>query len=335
MTVGAHHRPGGGFRNPWATARTHGFLDFLKWTLVDRRRAPDRGRTEPHTFPVTRSAFVFPRAEPGSFTITWVGHSTFLVQVGGFNLLLDPIWSDRASPLRFAGPRRMVPPAVDFDGLPPIDAVVLSHDHYDHLDAPTVRRLVRRYPAIAWFAPLGVAKFLRARGARQVAECDWWQESAIGSLKLTCVPAQHFSGRRLDNRNATLWCGWAIRSAHHSVLFAGDTALHPAFALIAERSGPFDVAILPIGAYEPRWFMGAVHMNPDDCMIAIGHLREKVPGRRLVLVGGHWGTFKLTDEPVDEPPARMRANWRTAGLPEDDLWVMRHGETRTLTHSVE
>ena len=335
MAVGAHHLPGGGFRNPWATARTHGFLDFLKWTLVDRRRPSERGGTEPHTFPLTRSAFVFPRAEPGSFTITWVGHSTFLVQIGGYNLLLDPIWSDRASPLRFAGPRRMVSPAVDFDDLPPIDAVILSHDHYDHLDAPTVRRLIRRYPAIRWFTPLGVAKFLRARGAREVSEYDWWQESAIGSLKLTCVPAQHFSGRRLDNRNATLWCGWAIRSAHHSVLFAGDTALHPEFALIGEQSGPFDVAILPIGAYEPRWFMGPVHMNPDDCMIAIRLLREKAQGRRLVLVGGHWGTFKLTDEPVDEPPERMRANWRTAGLPEDDLWVMRHGETRTLTHSVE
>jgi len=118
------------------------------------------------------------------------------------------------------------------------------------------------------------------------------------------------------------------------VLFAGDTALHPEFGLIAARCGPFDAAILPIGAYEPRWFMGAVHMNPEDCLIAFGKLREGRNGKRLVLVGAHWGTFKLTDEPLDEPPARMRANWRAGGLPEDDLWVMQHGETRFLTQIV-
>jgi len=326
-----HHREGGGFINPWASARTHGFLDFLKWTLLERRRAPPGGRTEPATFPRAVPAFVFPRPEPSLLTVTWVGHSTFLLQVGGLNVLLDPIWSDRASPLRFAGPRRRVPAAVDFDSLPPIDAVVLSHDHYDHLDAPTVHRLIERYPAIVWFAPLGVGDFLRGRGALSVVECDWWQGAAVGALQLTCLPAQHFSGRRLDNRNATLWCGWAIRSAHHSILFAGDTGLHPEFGLIGERCGPFHVAILPIGAYEPRWFMGSVHMNPEDCMVAIQQLRGARKAGRLVLVGAHWGTFKLTDEPVDEPPARMRANWRAGGLPEDDLWVMRHGETRAMT----
>lgn len=335
MRAPAHHRPGGGFRNPWESARTHGFLDFLKWTLVERQRFPAGRQPEPRPFPRAIPDFISPRPEPVLFTITWVGHSTFLIQIGGLNVLLDPIWSDRASPLRFAGPRRRVPPAVAFDALPPIDAVVLSHDHYDHLDAQTVRRLIHRYPAIAWFAPLGVGDFLRARGAREVVECDWWQKSNVASLRLTCLPAQHFSGRRLDNRNKTLWCGWAIRSAHHSVLFAGDTALHPQFGSIAARCGPFDIAILPIGAYEPRWFMGPVHMNPEDCLIAMGQLRERQAGERLVLVGAHWGTFKLTDEPINEPPARMCSNWRAGGLPEDDLWVMRHGETRTMSRSVE
>ena len=330
MTRPAHHRPDGGFRNPWASARTHGFLDFLKWTLLERRKAPG-ARPEPLTFPRADPAFVFPRLEPSRLTITWVGHSTFLVQIGGMNLLLDPIWGERASPFRFAGPRRRVPAAVSFDTLPPIDAVVLSHDHYDHLDAPTVRRLIARYPAIAWFTPLGVGDFLRRRGAASVVECDWWQHSTVGSLGLTCVPAQHFSGRRLDNRNATLWCGWAIRSAQHAIFFAGDTALHPEFALIAGKCGPFQAAILPIGAYEPRWFMGPVHMNPEDCMVAIDQLRSVGTGAPLVLVGAHWGTFKLTDEPIDEPPLRMRANWRARGLPDDDLWVMRHGETRAMT----
>lgn len=329
----AHHRPDHGFRNPWPSARTHGFLDFLKWTLIDRRKGPLR-RQEPRTFPVAIPAFVFPRPEPSLLTITWVGHSTFLLQIGGLNVLLDPIWSDRASPFPFGGPRRRVPPAVDFDALPPIDAVAVSHDHYDHLDAPTVKRLIRRYPAIVWFAPLGVGDFLRANGVREVWECDWWEEAAVASLRLTCVPAQHFSGRWINNRNETLWCGWALRSAHHSVLFAGDTALHPEFPSIASRCGPFDVAILPIGAYEPRWFMGSVHMNPEDCLVAIGQLLERQNGARMVMVGAHWGTFKLTDEPIDEPPVRTRANWRAAGLPEDDLWVMQHGETRVVARPV-
>ena len=206
----------------------------------------------------------------------------------------------------------------------------MSHDHYDHLDAATVQRLVKRYPAITWLTPLGVGDFLRRRGAGSVVECDWWHHATVGSLVVTCVPAQHFSGRRLDNRNATLWCGWAIRSEHHAMLFAGDTALHPEFGTIAGKCGPFQVVILPIGAYEPRWFMGPVHMNPEDCMLAVDQLRPPGSAERLVLVGAHWGTFKLTDEPIDEPPLRMRENWRAGGLPEDDLWVMQHGETRAL-----
>lgn len=301
---------------------------------MDRRRNPPRRQGEPVTFPRATPAFVSPRPEPSLLTITWVGHSTFLVQVGGLNILLDPIWSDRASPFRFAGPRRRVPPAVDFDALPPIDVVAVSHDHYDHLDSPTVGRLIHRYPAIVWLAPFGVGDFFRARGAREVTECDWWDEAVVCSLRLTCVPARHFSGRRLNNRNESLWCGWTIRSAHHSVFFAGDTALHPEFRAIAARCGPLDVAILPIGAYEPRWFMGAVHMNPEDCLLATRALLDGQNGKRLVMVGGHWGTFRLTDEPIDEPPARTRANWRAAGLPEDDFWVMRHGETRTGAPSV-
>ena len=331
MALRAHHRVGGGFINPWDSARTHGFLDFLKWTLLERRKSPREGRVEPATFPRAAPSFVFPRPEPSQLTVTWIGHSSFLLQVGGLNVLLDPIWSERASPLSFVGPRRRVPAAVAFDALPPIDAVVVSHDHYDHLDAGTVSRLIDRYPAIVWFAPLGVGGFLRRRGAQSVVECDWWDNSAVGPVGLTCVPAQHFSGRRLNNRNSTLWCGWAIRSGRHSILFAGDTALHPEFHLIAERCGAFDVAILPIGAYEPRWFMGPVHMNPEDCMVAIEHLRAGGHAGHPVLVGAHWGTFKLTDEPIDEPPERMRANWRAAGLPDGDLWVMRHGETRALS----
>jgi N-acyl-phosphatidylethanolamine-hydrolysing phospholipase D len=219
---------------------------------------------------------------------------------------------------------------VDFDALPPIDAVILSHDHYDHLDSSTVSRLAERYPAAQWYAPLGVGAFLRRHGARDVIQSDWWDESTFGELRLTCLPAQHFSGRTLGKRNTTLWCGWALRSAHHSLFFAGDTALHPDFGSIARRSGPFDVAILPIGAYEPRWFMGSVHMNPEDCVNAVDQLEAGQNGAELVMVAAHWGTFKLTDEPMDEPPARMRELWQAAGRNGEDLWIMRHGETRIM-----
>jgi N-acyl-phosphatidylethanolamine-hydrolysing phospholipase D len=263
-------------------------------------------------------------------TITWIGHTSFLIQLAGVNLLIDPVWSARASPVQFVGPKRWVPPGVEFDRLPPIDLVLLSHDHYDHLDAGTVSRLAARYPAALWFAPLGVGAFLRERGVRDVTDHDWWQEATVGALRLACVPAQHFSGRTLGKRNTTLWCGWTLRSPRHSILFAGDTALHPEFETIASRYGPFDLAILPIGAYEPRWFMGSVHMNPDDCLMAVEQLDAKEHGRPLTVAAAHWGTFKLTDEPMDEPPARMRSLWDAAGRDRSQLWIMRHGETRRL-----
>src|SRR2546423_5306949 len=326
----AHHRPGGGFRNPWPSSQVHGFVDFLKWSLIERRRNPRRPDPDPSVFPLVAPSYVTPRTAPDLFTLTWVGHTSFLIQIGGLNVVTDPIWSERASPVQFAGPKRWVAPAVDFDALPPIDAVMLSHDHYDHLDSSTVSRLAERYPAAVWYAPLGVGGFLRRRGARDVVQSDWWDESTLGDLHLTCLPAQHFSGRTLGKRNATLWCGWALRTKNRSLFFAGDTALHPDFGSIAMRCGPFDVAILPIGAYEPRWFMGSVHMTPEDCIDAVDQLEAGQNGARLVMAAAHWGTFKLTDEPMDEPPARMRERWQAAGRNSKDLWIMRHGETRIM-----
>jgi N-acyl-phosphatidylethanolamine-hydrolysing phospholipase D len=326
----SHHLPEGGFRNPWPSSQMHGFMDFLKWTLVERRRNPRRPDPDPGKFTRAEPAFFVPRSAPEQLTITWVGHTSFLIQIAGLNVLTDPVWSQRASPVQFAGPRRWVPPAVEFDRLPPIDVVVLSHDHYDHLDATTVARLAERYPAAAWYAPLGVGAFLKQHGARDIDERDWWQEGSIGDLKLTCVPAQHFSGRTLGRRNRTLWAGWTLRSSTRSVFFAGDTALHPEFAAIGERCGPFEVAILPIGAYEPRWFMGSVHMNPDDCIKAMSGLASAQRGQRLIMTAAHWGTFKLTDEPMDEPPARMRELWQASRFAANDLWIMRHGETRSV-----
>ena len=268
-----------------------------------------------------------PRTDDAGLTVTWIGHSSFLLQSNGVSVLTDPIWSKRASPVQFAGPRRHTPPGVEFDELPSIDAVFISHDHYDHLDKQTVRRIVSGFPQAKWFAPLHVGEFLRKRGAVNVVEMDWWQAGDLGPPSAWCTPAQHFSGRYPWNRNATLWCGWVIGIGDHRVFFAGDTGLHPEFGRIARRFGPLDAAILPIGAYEPRWFMQPVHMSPEDAVSAYLQIRRGSPSDNCIFIPSHWGTFRLTDEPLDEPPRLLRKTWAEAHLPENRLSLIKPGET--------
>lgn len=325
-----HHRPGGGFQNPWGPLSQQGrFGAFLKWALFERPRDSRRKIPDPATFASTHPpvAPAFAAREPADrLAITWIGHSSFLVQIGGRNLLLDPVWGDRASPVSWLGPRRWTPPGIPFDALPPIDGIVQSHDHYDHLDKPTVRSLVDRFPEAQWRVPLGVGRWLRQRGVADVRELDWWGATEIADLALTATPAQHFSGRRIDNRNGTLWCGWVIRSARHAVFFAGDTGAHPVFPEIGQRLGPFDAVLMPIGAYDPEWFMGPVHINPEHAVAAFRDLGP--PAGEPTMVAMHWGTFQLTDEPMDEPPKRACDAWVRAGLAPHRLWIPSHGETR-------
>jgi len=244
-------------------------------------------------------------------------------------VLTDPIWSERASPLSWIGPRRLVAPGVAFDALPSIDVVLLSHNHYDHLDATTVRRIARRFPDATWLCPLGLEPLLQSLGVNNAVDCDWWQSVDTPAFSATCAPAQHFSARGLRDRNATLWCSWAIEADEVRVYFGGDTALHPEFATIGARLGPFDLVMLPIGAYEPRWFMGSVHSNPEDAIAAYGALTGGAAAAPPCLAL-HWGTFRLTDEPVEEPPARFAQRWREAGFPDSANWTLAHGETRRL-----
>jgi N-acyl-phosphatidylethanolamine-hydrolysing phospholipase D len=329
----SHHHPEGGYRNPWPDATPADAKDILRWQ-AERRRNPRAPNPPPGHFPRTTPAFATPRAPADAITATWVGHSTVLLQIGGFNVLTDPMWSRRASPIWFMGPHRLTPPAVDFDALPPIDLVLQSHNHYDHLDSRTVRRIARRYPGATWYAPLGLAPTLRRWGVDNVLERDWWQTTEHGEATIGCAPAQHFSARGLRDRNRTLWCGWTISAAGRRLYFAGDTGLHPEFDDIAQRFGPFDLVLLPIGAYEPRWFMRRMHLNPDDAVAAYRALRGPYadePSPTMLAI--HWGTFRLTDEAADEPPRRIRDVWRAAGLPDDRLWVLAHGETRAVTRA--
>ena len=270
--------------------------------------------------------------DPGALTVTWVGHTTFLIQISGINLLTDPIWSERASPLSFAGPKRLVPAAMDFSDLPDIHATMVSHDHYDHLDDRTVRRLIDRFPRMQWIVPLGVAPFLKKRRAVNVAEMDWWEQRDLGSFLVACTPAQHFSGRLPWNRNSTLWCGWTVSAGPWRIFFAGDTGLHTEFREIAGRFGPFDVAILPIGAYEPRWFMQPVHMNPADAVMAFEQIVAAAPDDRCIMIASHWGTFILTDEPPGEPPILTRQVWARTRLNPGRLSILSHGETLDIGH---
>jgi N-acyl-phosphatidylethanolamine-hydrolysing phospholipase D len=285
---------------------------------------------DPSALPaVVPHAVVAPRADDGALRVTWVGHATFLLQVGPLNVLTDPVWSDRCSPVAWAGPTRRVAPGIAFDALPPIDLVLLSHDHYDHLDDATVRALARAHPAAWWCAPSGVGPLLAARGVERVSERDWWDVHVVGDATVTCVPAQHFSGRSAVGRDRTLWCGWTLAAHGWRCWFVGDTGFHPEFGTIGARAGPFDLVCMPIGAYAPRWFMAPVHVDPDEAVRAVveataAHRDAPTPAMAAM----HWGTFRLTDEPLHEPPQRARAAWDAAGLPPDALWVMAPGETR-------
>lgn len=295
---------------------------MFRWTW-ERLGKPRRRGIPP--IPVSpRSDLHTPASDP---RVTWVGHSTFLIQMGELNFLTDPIWSARASPLQFIGPRRVSSPGIPLDDLPRIDAVLISHDHYDHLDLETVQKLSHRYPAARWFAPLRVGEWLARRGVRDILEQDWEQTVEWKGARITCIPAQHFSGRSITGRDETLWCGWVLHAAGHAVMFAGDTGLHPEFERVSRTYGPVSIAILPIGAYDPRWFMRPVHMDPDDAVSAYEAVRSVKPNHRCVFVPSHWGTFVLTDEPVDEPPARLRSAWKTAGFPPENCAILRPGES--------
>jgi N-acyl-phosphatidylethanolamine-hydrolysing phospholipase D len=300
---------------------------MLEWGWQRARTRGLRGWSGTPPTPVTPAVRV-PRAPRDQCVITWVGHSTFLLQVGGLNILTDPVWSERCSPVQWAGPSRLVPPGVAFDALPPIDCVLQSHDHYDHFDDWTVRAIARAHPGAHWYTALGVGRRLSARGVRHVTELDWWQQAGTGDMQATAVPAQHFSGRTPWDRNKSLWAGFVLKVHDHSLYFVGDTGWHDGFAEIATRCGPFDAVLMPIGAYDPRWIMEPVHVDPEEAVRAFTVLAAAHPASSPVLVAKHWGTFVLTDEPVDEPPVRTRAAWQATGMAGERLWILAPGETR-------
>jgi L-ascorbate metabolism protein UlaG (beta-lactamase superfamily) len=307
------HFDGRRFHNRQADVR--GFFDFLRWIVTRQPGAwPSFRDVSPGPPP--------PRRVP-DLRVTFVNHATLLVQIQGFNVLTDPVWSKRVSPVSWIGPRRRRPPGIRFADLPQIDLVLLSHDHYDHLDLPTLRALQRRdRPTVV--CGLRVGRLLAANGISEILELDWWDSvPARRGLTVTSVPIAHFSGRWLA-RNRTLWCGFLLSGSPGTVFFAGDTGAGPHFEEIGRRAGPIRLALLPIGAYKPEWFMSPVHLSPSQALDAHRDLRAQTS------VGMHFGTFRLADDGEEEPAREIEELLARAAPPLPRFWLLEHGEGRDV-----
>jgi len=256
--------------------------------------------------------------------ITFVNHATTLLQMDGVNVLTDPIWSDRCSPVEFAGPKRVRPPGLRFEDLPPIDVVLISHSHYDHLDLPTLKRLARAHHP-RFIVGRGVGRILEGAGIGPVTELDWWRgEELRAGFRITSVPTQHFANRGIADRDTTLWTGYTVAGASGTAFFAGDTGFGPQFAEIRKRAGPIRLAILPIGAYKPEWFMGPIHMSPRQALDAHNILGA---GTSVAI---HFGTFRLAEDGQTEAPDELRKAVAEAGDPLPRFWVLDFGEGREV-----
>ncbi len=282
------HYDGNKFFNPNGTGPA-GFIKFMKWQLSFNAESwPSKLDNPPPPFkPKTKVT--------DKMSVTFINHATFLIQVNGLNILTDPVYSDRSSPVSFLGPKAIHPPGILFDELPPIDFVLISHNHYDHMDSETVRRLEEKFNP-HFVTPIANASLLKEFGAKKITELDWWESfEPVEKLKITLTPAQHWSSRTPFDRMKSLWGGFFINSTDQSVFFCGDTGYSNHFKDIRRKLGAPKVSILPIGAYEPRWFMKEMHMNPEDAVLAHLDLESQFS------IGMHFGTFKLTDEAFDTP----------------------------------
>lgn len=298
------HFDGLRFFNPPGPARDKGLKDVLRWQSSGNKA---RWAT---TIPVTPAR---PEPRVDGIRVSMVGHATLLIQMDGLNVLTDPVWAERASPLSFAGPKRVTAPGIRFADLPPIDAVLLSHNHYDHCDLATLKRLVAEHDPLI-VTPLGNDRLVRKAAAKaRVFAGDWGDEVALaGGATVTIVPANHWSSRTTRDRRMALWGGFMLRSGGRTIYFAGDTGFGEGriFADLRKTFGPIDVALIPIGAYAPEWFMKDQHCNPEDAVRILLALEA------TQALGIHWGTFQLTDEAREEPAERLAAELRRRGIDE-------------------
>jgi L-ascorbate metabolism protein UlaG (beta-lactamase superfamily) len=311
------HFNGKTFFNPGEQSN-RGILDAFKWKFTSKA-TPWPARIEVATQ-------ALPPAPAGDGVVaTWVGQSTFLIRSANATVLTDPVWSETAGPTAWLGSRRAARPGLDLDAVPRVDLVLLSHDHYDHCDLPTLRRLaLRDDPLIV--APLGYKKLLSGAGYSRIVELDWWQENApVSGLGVTLVPARHWTRRTPYGTNRRLWGGYMLRIGGRSVYFVGDSGYQEGlFAEIGRRCGAPDLALIPIGAYEPRWFMASAHMNPAESV----RVHVEVGSRRSFAM--HWGTFQLTDEGFNAPVIALKEALAGAGLGPADFAAPSIGSSITI-----
>lgn len=309
------HFDGAKFYNP-GKGKTQGFFDLLKWAFNR-----ERGSWEEQSTGTVASGHLYKtRSDTLPDQVTFINHSTFLLQIGGIHVLTDPIWSRRASPFQWAGPERVKAPGMAFEDLPKIDFVVISHNHYDHLDITTIKRLQSEHDP-HFITPLGVSAYLRDNEVEKCTDLDWWDEQQLSEqIKVTAVPAQHFSGRGTFDRDATLWCGYMLSSPKGNVYFAGDTGYGDFFKTIADRFGNIDFALIPIGAYRPRWFMRPIHLSPEDAV----QVHRDISAEKSVAM--HFGTFPLADDGLYEPVTDLQKALQDAGIPQQEFVVPWEGE---------
>jgi L-ascorbate metabolism protein UlaG (beta-lactamase superfamily) len=319
------HRTRDGFRNNYLQGGIGG--SFLKWQLQRWRHGLPKPPAQDYRFPTVTPDRDWLAGNRCDTTATWIGHACVLMQTHGINVLTDPVLSLRASPFRFMGPKRTHPPALAIHELPHIDVVLISHNHYDHLDRDTVLALNRQPGGPPLFlVPLGIAPWMQKLGIAHVRELDWWTTTTVDKLAFTFVPAQHWSARGLFDRCQTLWGGWAVCAApgeadSFSFFFAGDTGYSKDFEDIGRHFDGFDLALLPIGAYAPRWFMRAQHIDPAEAV----KIHQDIRAKRSMAI--HWGTFGLADEPLDEPPKLLAQALQEAGIAADRFLLQPQGET--------
>jgi L-ascorbate metabolism protein UlaG (beta-lactamase superfamily) len=325
QTLSAHkpHHTQNGFKNVYEYEE-HGFWDLLKWRRERAKKeipGPQR-----YNFPLAKNDPNFLRQNRDRNTVTWIGHATVLLQMEGYNILTDPHFSKRTSPVQWAGPERVAPLGLALDDLPPIDIVIISHDHFDSLDEQSIKKLRQRPGGekTRFYVPLGLKNWFATRGVDNVFEMDWWDRLQDEDIEIIAVPVQHWSKRSMFSRNKTLWAGWVIKTDAFRFIFVGDTGYTPHFKEIGEKLGPFDLAAIPIGAYEPRWFMARHHVNPAESV----QIHKDIGSKKSVAI--HWGTFILTDEPLDEPPKKLAAALQENQIPAEDFLVLKHGQTIIL-----
>lgn len=325
----AHHTPTG-FKNNYTPEVNKSFGDFLRWQW----ESWGLDKTANSPTPSVQADLALLKS-PLSPTVTWIGHATALVQASGLTVLVDPVFSERASPVQLFGPKRAQPPGVAMADLPDIDAVLISHNHYDHLDRASVALLDEKAKAAGkttlFIVPLGLKAWFNGIGIASVVELDWWQHHTIQGVEFHLTPVQHWSARSINDRSATLWGGWAVLGADFHWYYAGDTGYSRDFADTAKQFAPrqtgalgggFDLALVPVGAYEPRWFMSQQHVNPMESV----RIHQDVGAKRSI--GVHWGTFALTDEPLDQPPRDLVIARQALNVTEADFGLLAIGESR-------